>query len=178
MNNGVGLLEQSIPLLRINRPYELNRRLIQVRFNEIIEIILVLNNARYNQIHAGFFCHLDSQMCPLVVVYSSVVDKLIAGRWSKGKIRKVDAVINSRQIGQSGIPVGIADRDIISVLVVVVYTQDVGIGKTVDSCQHRRLYQRKISQGQIVEIVVNQVELAGPLHDFGDMQARRNKRDL
>ena len=59
MKDGVGLLEQSVTLERVDGADELDRRIVDVRLEKIVEVILVLDYAGYDQIHAGIFRDLD-----------------------------------------------------------------------------------------------------------------------
>lgn len=58
------------------------------------------------------------------------------------------------------IAIGDAYGNIIIVVVVcVIYRQNVGAGKAVNGCNHRRLYQSAVCQGKKVIMVVNNIEL-------------------
>ena len=91
-----------------------------MRLDEFIEVLLVLNDSGDYQVFAGLFRDINSQMRPLIKMYASKEDQLIARRLSKGQIRKVNTVINRRQIVQPFVPVRIADGSIVRIFMVVI----------------------------------------------------------
>ena len=177
MNNGVSILKEGISLNGINGADELYRSIVDVRFDKVIEVLLVLNYAGDYEVHAGFFCHVNCQMCTLIHVYAAVMDELVAGIFSESEVGKVDAVIDRSKIRQAGVPVGIAYGDVVRVLMVVVNAKDIGVGKAVDCGEHRCFYKRQIGQGQVIKIIVNQVKFIRPLHYLRNMQAGGDQRD-
>ena len=117
MQNSVSFFQEGITLCGVDRTDEPDGGLINVRGNEIIEIILVLDYAGDDEVHACGFCNVDGDMNALVVVNAAVRDEFIAGFGTEGKVRQVNSVVDSGQVREFRVTVGIADGDKIAVLI-------------------------------------------------------------
>ena len=70
------------------------------------------------------------------------------------------------------VPVGVADRDVVAARVVSLEHRHDALGREpVDRGHDRRLDERAVRERQEVEVVVDQVELVGPLEHRRDVQA-------
>ena len=84
------------------------------------------------------FGDLDGQVGSFVQVNPAEEDELVARLLAERQVRQVDAVVDRRHVGQLRVAVGVADRDVVRVLVVPVDAEDVRLGESVDRREHRR----------------------------------------
>ena len=86
--------------------------------------------------------HRDREMDAFVGVDSPQENQLFARRFLKRIQRKIDPVVNGRQIIQSGRAIGVADGNEISGAIFLIDRHDLGRRESVDGGEHRRLHQR------------------------------------
>src|SRR5581483_8787253 len=88
-----------------------------------------------------------------------------------GKGAQIDAVVDGGGVGQLGVAVGVADGDVVHPVVVgPVDGQDGGAGEPVDRRHDGHVDEPAPGQRQEVEVVVDQVELAGGLGQRCDVE--------
>src|SRR5205809_6344898 len=93
---------------------------------------------------------------------ASEIDKTAAGLLPRSELGEVDAVINGRDVGQVGVPVGIADRDVRDTPgVAPVDRSDAARREPVDRRHDWGRDEAGVGQGKQVIEVVYDVEASG-----------------
>src|SRR5579862_1111941 len=108
-----------------------------MRFDLLAKIVLILNDAGDDQPHSAQPCNLDRQMNTFVRMDSAEENDVIAAVFLKWIQREVDTVVDSCQVIQSCRPVRVADRDEVSVSILLIDRHYFCGRKSVDSCQYR-----------------------------------------
>src|SRR5579862_6672631 len=109
-------------------------------------------------------------MHALVRMYPAQENQAIAARFPQRIKRKIDPVIDGRQIVQPGSPIGIADRDKIPASILLIYRHDSRRRKSVNRGEDRSLYQACVRQSHEVVMAVDEIELSGVLEGLGNMK--------
>ena len=87
----------------------------------------------------------------------------------------VDAVVDGGQVVEAGVAVGVADGDVgAPAVVLLVHREDPRRREPVDRGEHGRRDEPAVAEGQEVEAVVDEIELAGALEGRGDVEAFRH----
>ena len=90
----------------------------------------------------------------------------------KLELVEVDAVMHGRHVVELRAAIGVADRHVVTRRVVLlVHRQDARRGEAVDGRHHGRVDETAVGERQEVEVVVDQIELVGPLEHLRDVQA-------
>ena len=103
--------------------------------------VLILDDAGDQQRQPTPLRNLDRQVDALVRVDPAEKDQIIAAGFLKRVQREVDSVIDRRQVVQPRRAIGVADRDEVSVTILLIDRHDSGRRESVNGCQDRRLHQ-------------------------------------
>src|SRR5256885_14568556 len=80
--------------------------------------------------------------------------------------------MNGRDVVETVVPVGIADRDVVAVAVVLLeHGNDLLRRKTMNRRHHRCVDEAAVRQWQEVETVVDHIELDGAFEGCGEVQS-------
>jgi hypothetical protein len=146
-----------------------------VRRHRGVEVGLVLDDAREDERHPHLGRDLDGLRCPLVRMDSAEEEQVGPGGRMEIEGAGVDAVVDGGQVVEAGVAVGIADGDVgAPPLVLHVHREDPRRREPMDRGEHGRRDEPAVAEGQEVEAVVDEIELAGALEGRGDVQAFRH----
>ena len=172
MQQGEGTPQQLVALGRPDRPGVGDAVPAEVRLDLRAEVGLVLHDAGDHEREPRAVRHLDRPVRPLVGVDPPEEQQVGAGPRPEGEGTGVDAVVDGRGVGQAGVAVGVADRDVVrDVAVGGVDPHDALGGEPVHRRDHRGPDQPAVGQRQEVELVGQHVELRGALEGRPDVQA-------
>ena len=118
MEEREGGTEQLVALGRAERAHIADAVTVEVGCYFPVEIVPIVNDARDHKRKPDRPRYRDRIGYALVGVHPSEIDKTAAGLLPRSELGEVDAVINGRDVGQVGVPVGIADRDVRDAIVV------------------------------------------------------------
>ena len=96
------------------------------------EVGFVLDDAGDDQTHSAQTGHLDGQMKTFVRMDPTKENQVIAGRALKRIQGKIDAVVDGRQVIQPWCSVGVADRNEVSVTILLIDGHDFGRRESMD----------------------------------------------
>lgn len=100
---------------------------VEVRFDLVAEVRLVLDDAGDVEAASGSAGDVDRVAGALVGVDASEVEEVVSGCRGDGEGGGVDAVMDRGRVVQVGVPVGVADRDVVGGgVVALVDREDVG----------------------------------------------------
>ena len=97
---------------------------IEVRFDLVVEVLLVLDDSCDVETSAGSSCDLDRLCRALVGVDAPEVQEVISGCRVHAERERVDPVMDGGRIVQVRVPVGVADRDVVGRRVVALVDRD------------------------------------------------------
>ena len=164
--------EQLVALLRADRPEVRHAGRLEVRFDELPEVVAVLDDPGDDQRKPCSPSHLDGPMGALVGMDAAEEQQVLAGLIAEGEGGEVDAVVDRRVVGQVRMAVRVADRDVVRDVVVGPVDRDDPLGReAVDGRHDRRRHQPAVGERQEVELVAQHVEPAGPLERRRVVQA-------
>ena len=115
-----------VPLGYIDRSDIVDHSAIEMGFDSIVEIGLILNDAGDDQPPPAEASNLDREMDALVRMDATKKDQVITCAFLEWVELEVDAVIDGGQIGQPGGAVSIADRDIVAAPIFFINRHDLG----------------------------------------------------
>ena len=141
-----------------------------MRLNLIPEVIRILHNPGDDQLPPTPAGGLDCQVDPLVGMNPPNKDQLLPFARSQGVERKVDSVVNGREVIQARCAIRIANGNEVSVLIFLVNRHDARRGEAVNRSQHRCLHQPRVGQRHKVIVTVDQVKLRGVFKGLCDVQ--------
>ena len=163
--------EQIAAAIRANRADVADPLAVDSGLHELLEVVAVLDDPGDHQRHARVLGDVDRLHRPLVRMDPPEEQEIVARPLLELELGDVDAVVDRRDVIEALVPVGVADRDVVPALVVLLeHRQDPLRGEPVDRRHDRRLDQAAVRQRQEVEAVVDDVELAGTLEHRGDVQ--------
>src|SRR5918996_4331743 len=143
---------------------------IEMRFDSLVEIGLVLHDAGDDQAPPTQARDLDREMNALVRMDAAEKDQVITGAFLERIEREIDPVVYSRQIVQRGGAVGVADGDVVAVAIFFIDRHDFGGGEAMNGGQNRCPDQATVTQSHEVVVAVNQVEFVSVLECFSDVK--------
>ena len=86
MQNRRRLLQKRVTLGGIHRADELDVFIVYVRFDEIVEIVLILDYARKNEVSAALLRYFYCKFEALVRVYAAIADELVTWFFPESQI--------------------------------------------------------------------------------------------
>src|SRR5882762_9642622 len=113
-------------------------------FYLLTEVSLVLDNARDEQRQSALAGHLDRQMDALVWVNAAQENQMVPCGFLKRVKREVDSAIDRRDVIQSGRAVGVADRNEVSIAILLIDGHDLGGRESMDRRENRCLDQARV----------------------------------
>src|SRR5258706_7671218 len=109
-------------------------------------------------------------MNALVRVNPAQENQIITAGLLKGVERKIDSVVDGRQIIQARRTIRIADGNKISVTILLINGHDFVRREAVDGGKDRSLDQAGVGQSHEVVVAVNEVKLTSTLERIGDVK--------
>jgi len=171
VQQGQRTTQQAVALGRPHRP-DVGDVAAQLRLHLLAEVPLVLHDPGDHQRHPGAASNLDRQVGALVRMDPAEEQQIAAGLRHEGEPGQVDAVVDGRGVAQVRVSIGVADRDVVRVIVVGPEDrEDPFGGEPVDGGDHRGRHQPAVGQRQEIELIGHQIELARPLEGRRDVQA-------
>ena len=170
-SSALGAAEQPVALRRADRAEVGDVDAVDEGFDVLAVVRGVLDDAGDDQREAGASGDLDRGMGALVGVDAAEEEQVAAPSRAEGERVDVDPVVDRRRIRQVGVPVGVADRDVVPDVVVGAVGRDDALGgEAVDGRDDGRGHEPAEGEGQEVELVADDVEPVGALEDGGDVQ--------
>ncbi len=167
--------QKFVPFCRVGTAHKDNIIAVQMGADFPIKIARILNNAGHDQFFANPSGDLDGLLCPLVRMDSAEKKQIVTRFRPEGKLAQVNAVVNSGNIVKLGAAVCITNGDVIdSVVVFFVYRQYLGRRKTVNGGQHRGRSHTRVGKGQVIEVIMDEIEFVSLFEQLGDVQAFPN----
>ena len=116
-----------VPLLEFNHWTDIKDLLIvEMGFDPLSEIALILDNTGDDQTHSAQTSNLDGQMNTFIRVDPTKENQVITAGLLKRVQRKIDAVVDRRQVIQPCGSIGVADGNEVSVTILLINRHDFG----------------------------------------------------
>src|SRR5579872_1920880 len=124
------------------------------------EIGFVLDNTGDDQPHSAQTRNLDSQVNTFIRVDPAEENQVITAAFPKRVQPEINSVVDSRQVIQSCGPVGVADRNKVSVTILLIDGHDFGRRESVDGSKDWCFDQPRVAQRHEVVVAVDKIELS------------------
>ena len=144
---------------------------VDVRRDLTLVIAFVLHQASHDQPLARSLRGGDGVVRAFVGMDAAEEEQVVAALCIEGEVIEGDAVVDRRGVAERRVAVGVADRDVMHMIVVALVHRHDPLGReAVDRRQHRRVDQPRPGERHEIGLVVDQVELARLFHAIGDVQ--------
>ena len=144
---------------------------VDMRLHPLSVVRFILNNAGQDKLFPGGLGNLDRFDRPFVVMNTTEEEEVIAPLRHACEVSEVDTMIDRSHVIKIRRPVRVADGDVVRLAVVFsIDGQNGGGREAVDRRYQRCTDEIAVGEWQEIEVVVDEIELVGPLKDLRDMK--------